>query len=163
MRVIKALNDIADDIIVWPRADKLLFVKEKFQKIGNLPDVIGAIDGTDIEVKGPKVSKIIQHALYCKKNRVSTKKCFVSLQENTQFYINRKKRFSITLQAVSDPQLRFTDCFVGFAGSVGDLRVFRNSDLWHAVRENKEVFFPDQEYIIGDKAYPVLTWHSTFP
>ncbi|XP_071637550.1 uncharacterized protein [Temnothorax longispinosus] len=132
MRVIKALNDIAGDIIVWPTGDNLLTVKNKFKENGVLPDVIGAIDGTDIEVKGPK--------------------------ENCQFYINRKKRFSITLQAVCDSQLSFTDCFAGFAGSVGDIRVFRNSDLWHAVRENKRAFFPDQEYIIGDKAYPVLTW-----
>lgn len=36
--------------------------------------------------------------------------------------------------------------------------MFRNSDLWHAVHENKQVFFPDQEFIIGDKAYSVLTW-----
>jgi len=56
MRVIKVLNDIAGDIIVWPKNDKLLTVKEKFKRNGNLPDVIGAIDGTDIEVKGPKVS-----------------------------------------------------------------------------------------------------------
>lgn len=59
MRVIKALNDIADDIIVWPTGDKLLTVKEKFRGNGGLPDVIGAIDGTDIEVKDPKVSRII--------------------------------------------------------------------------------------------------------
>lgn len=55
MRVIKVLNDIAGDIIVWPKNDKLLAVKEKFKRNGNLPDVIGAID-TDIEVKGSKVS-----------------------------------------------------------------------------------------------------------
>ncbi|KAM0735785.1 Protein ALP1-like [Formica fusca] len=132
MRVIKALNDIADEVIVWPTDGKLLTVKEKFRKNGGLPDVIGAIDGIDIEVKSPK--------------------------ENCQFYINRRKRFSIILQAVCDSELSFTDCFAGFAGSVGDLRVFRNSDLWHAVQENRRVFFPDQEYIIGDKAYPVLTW-----
>lgn len=34
MRVIEALNDIADDIIVWPTGDKLLTVKEKFRKNG---------------------------------------------------------------------------------------------------------------------------------
>ncbi|XP_043282199.1 protein ALP1-like [Venturia canescens] len=133
VRVIKALNNIAGDIIIWPTGDTLQTIKEKFRETGGLPDVIGAIDGTDIEVKGPK--------------------------ENKQYYINRKKRFSITSQAVSDSQLRFTDCYAGFAGSVGDLRIFRNSDLWHAVRENRRAFFPDQEYIIADKAYhPVMAW-----
>lgn len=59
MRVIKALNYIADEVIVWPTDGKLLTVKEKFGKNGGLPDVIGAIDGTDIEVKSPKVSRMI--------------------------------------------------------------------------------------------------------
>jgi len=62
------------------------------------------------------------------------------------------------LQAVCDANLRFTDCFCGYPGSVGDLRVFRNSDLWHAVHKNRNNFFPNEEFIIGDKAYPVLGW-----
>lgn len=57
-----------------------------------------------------------------------------------------------------DANLVFIDCFVGFAGSVHDARIFRNSDLWHAVTANKNDFFPNNEYIIGDKAYPVLPW-----
>lgn len=47
MRVIKTLNDIAGDVIVWPTGDKLLSIKEKFRANGGLPDIIGAIDGTD--------------------------------------------------------------------------------------------------------------------
>lgn len=57
-----------------------------------------------------------------------------------------------------DANLIFTDCFVGFAGSVHDARIFRNSDLWHAVIRNEKAFFPNDEFIIGDKAYPVLSW-----
>jgi len=52
----------------------------------------------------------------------------------------------------------FTDCFVGFSGSVNDSRIFRNSDLLMSVQENRTKFFPGNEYIIGDKAYPVLLW-----
>jgi len=50
--------------------------------------------------------------------------------------------------------------FVGFAGSVHDARIFRNSDLWRAANKtaNKNVFFPNNEFIIGDKAYPILSW-----
>jgi len=33
-----------------------------------------------------------------------------------------------------------------------------NSDLWMSVQENRTRFFPGNEYIIGDKAYPVLLW-----
>jgi len=38
------------------------------------------------------------------------------------------------------------------------MRIFRNSDLWKEVQNNYHHFFPTQEFIIGDKAYPVLTW-----
>jgi len=62
------------------------------------------------------------------------------------------------LQAVCDARMRFTDCFAGFAGSVGDLRVFRNSDLWREIQIDKQSFFSNDKFIIGDKAYPVLTW-----
>lgn len=55
MRVVKALNDISTDVIVWPRRDRHIAVCEKFQSIGKLPYVIGAIDGTNIPIKAPKV------------------------------------------------------------------------------------------------------------
>lgn len=61
------------------------------------------------------------------------------------------------MQAVCDAELRFLDCFTGFAGSVGDRRVFRNSDLWKEVNANRASYFKDQDYIIGDKAYPCLS------
>ncbi|XP_011859439.1 PREDICTED: putative nuclease HARBI1 [Vollenhovia emeryi] len=132
MRVVKALNDIAGDVIVWPQGDRRAAVYENFQRIGRLPHVIGAIDGTNIPIKAPKV--------------------------DARFYISKDKEYAITLQAVCDAELRFLDCFAGFAGSVGDRRVFRNSDLWKEVMRNRASYFMDQDYIIGDKAYPYLSW-----
>lgn len=83
---------------------------------------------------------------------------FLSFQVDSQYYKTYKKTYAIILQAVCDARMKFTDCFAGFAGSVGDLRVFRNSDLWREVQIDKQLFFPNDEFIIGDKAYPVLTW-----
>jgi len=54
--------------------------------------------------------------------------------------------------------MRFIDCFAGYPGSVGDLRIFQNNDLWHTVHRNKNNFFPNGKYIIGDRAYSVLGW-----
>ncbi|XP_071634367.1 uncharacterized protein [Temnothorax longispinosus] len=132
IRIVKALNDIAGDVIVWPRGDRRIAVQEMFHRIGKLPHVIGAIDGTNIPIKAPKV--------------------------DARFYISKDKEYAITLQAVCDAELRFLDCFAGFAGSVGDRRVFRNSDLWKEVNANRASYFEDQDYIIGDKAYPCLSW-----
>jgi len=52
---VNALNDIADKIIVWPQRDELITVKKRFNEIGILPDVIGAIDGSHIPILAPHV------------------------------------------------------------------------------------------------------------
>ncbi|XP_011705234.1 PREDICTED: putative nuclease HARBI1, partial [Wasmannia auropunctata] len=76
-------------------------------------------------------------------------------------YLTRKCRYAVILQTVCDVDLRFTDCYAGYPGSVGDLRVFHNSDLYHSIHRNKDSFFPNEEFIVGDKAYPVLRWCLT--
>ncbi|KAJ8970653.1 hypothetical protein NQ314_001091 [Rhamnusium bicolor] len=70
-----------------------------------------------------------------------------------------KCNFVFTLQATCDAKLNFIDCYVGYPGSVSDTRIFRNSDLYENVSQNKNRFFPDENlFIIGDKAYPLLDW-----
>lgn len=44
MRVVEALNDIAGNIVQWPKGERLTKVKQKFQELSVLPDIIGAID-----------------------------------------------------------------------------------------------------------------------
>ncbi|KAJ1530202.1 hypothetical protein ONE63_005129 [Megalurothrips usitatus] len=131
-RVILALVGEAHTIIRWPTGPTLQRVKARFSRIGVLPNVIGAIDGSYIQIPRPKV--------------------------DGQFYNTRKNFYAVTLQAVCDADLFFTDCFAGHPGSVPDVRVFRNSDLWATVQNNLLQYFPEDEYIIGDKAYPVLSW-----
>ncbi|KAK3931341.1 Protein ALP1-like [Frankliniella fusca] len=135
VKVVEALNGIADSVIIWPTGEKLISVKNKFQRLGKtakLANVIGAIDGSHIPIPAPKV--------------------------NSMYYKTRNKEYAVTLQAVCDADLLYTDCFAGFPGSVPDVRVFRNSDLWQKVRYDMARHFPDDEFIIGDKAYPVLSW-----
>lgn len=54
-RVVNALNVIADSVIVWPQGDRLTATKKRFNEIGVLPDVIGAIDGSHIPILSPHV------------------------------------------------------------------------------------------------------------
>lgn len=42
------------------------------------------------------------------------------------------------------------------AGYVSDTRIFKNSDFYKDVQRNREHYFPNNEFIVGDKAYPVL-------
>lgn len=82
----------------------------------------------------------------------------IRFQQNCLCYKTYKKKYAVILQAICDSDLVFLDCFAGYPGSVGDIRVFRNSDLWSEVQRNRQLYFPNEEYIIGDKAYPVLRW-----
>lgn len=54
-RVVKALTSISAEVISWPRGDCLLSTKTKFQRISGLSNVVGAIDGSLIEIPAPKV------------------------------------------------------------------------------------------------------------
>ncbi|KMQ94884.1 nuclease harbi1 [Lasius niger] len=94
-----------------------------------MPDVIGAVDG-----------------------------CIVASKEHPLHYKTRKKDYAVVLQSVCDLELRFTDCFAGYPASVGDRCIFRNSELFLDAERNVNALFPNGEYIIADKAYPVLSW-----
>lgn len=54
-RVMAALNSISNQIIKWPEQAEMPEIIENFRRKGNLPNIIGAIDGTHIFIKGPKV------------------------------------------------------------------------------------------------------------
>ncbi|XP_008548993.1 uncharacterized protein LOC106693058 [Microplitis demolitor] len=97
-----------------------------------MPNVMGAIDGTFIPIKAPS--------------------------ENPEVYVTRKCNTALTMQAICNSNLRFTDIFIGYPGSVHDARIFNNSDIFINVSANKNQFFPPNHYIIEDKAYPPLDW-----
>jgi hypothetical protein len=132
VRVVNALNAKAQQIIKWPSHAEVRRIERMFYRMANVPNVIGCIDGTYVPIKAPK--------------------------ENAESYVTRKCNFAITLQAVCDSTLKYVDIFVGYPGSVSDTRIFRNSDLYVNVQTNKNLYFPENTFIIGDKAYPSLSW-----
>lgn len=82
---------------------------EGFEKLGatngdkGLKQVVGAIDGSHIPISRPR-------------NTVDE-------------YCNRKKTFSVLLQAVCDHEGRFTDVYTGWTGRIHDARMLRESGL----------------------------------
>lgn len=54
MRVVNAINDAASHVIKWPRGDHLLEVKQGFERMAGIKNIIGAVDGTYIVIKAPK-------------------------------------------------------------------------------------------------------------
>lgn len=118
--------------IKWPNMEQRILIKNKFENISGIPGIIGAIDGTYVPIKASK--------------------------EYPEQYINRKCVHAITLQAIASVDLKFIDCFAGFPSSVNDVRVFRNSPIYHAMVTDRDQFLSRNEILIGDKAYPLTTF-----
>lgn len=88
------------------------------------PGVIGAIDGTHINIPAPSV--------------------------NTRFYYNRKKDHSIILQAVCLSDMTFSHVTCSYLGSVQEARVFSNSEVATMLEDPR--YFPDHTHLVGDAA-----------
>lgn len=129
-RVIYALYCLAPYFIKWPRGEETIRVIETFERVKGFPGVIGAVDGSLIQIRAPV--------------------------RDAASYICRKNYPAIHLQAVCDARCLFTHCYAGYAGSVHDARVFRNSPLARFIQRENE-YFPFNSHLIGDAAYPIHT------
>lgn len=127
-RVTYALHCIAPRFIKWPKDTVATNIMEHFKKTCGFPNVIGAIDGTHIKIRGPP--------------------------NDTASYINRKGFPSLNVQLVCDSHGLFTHCYAGEVGSVHDARVFRNSPVVRFL-EMPDIYFPNDSHIIGDAAYAI--------
>jgi len=53
-RVTYALHNLAPRFIQWPRGSRATEVMIAFERVSAFPGVIGAIDGTHVEIRSPK-------------------------------------------------------------------------------------------------------------
>ncbi|XP_039304241.1 putative nuclease HARBI1 isoform X1 [Solenopsis invicta] len=132
MRVVTALNEISSEIIFWPNSEQRQRITTSFQASAGIEGIVGAIDGTYIPIKAPSA--------------------------NPDVYINRKCFHALTLQVISDNNMLILDGFAGYPSRVSDIRIFRNSPIYEDFMNYPNNYFDDNQFIIGDKAYPVLQW-----
>ncbi|KAJ8926239.1 hypothetical protein NQ314_021403, partial [Rhamnusium bicolor] len=118
------LSNMSKSVITWPNEEEKLEILTDFENIG-FKDVLGIIDGTHVRIDTP--------------------------WEDPESLYNRKKFYSVHVQALCDSKRKIRDVFIGFPGSVHDGRVFRNSTLCNTLEEKC-----GEKYILGDSAYPCL-------
>ena len=129
-------NFLAEKIIFPSTESEINRIENGFKKLGKIPNVIGAIDGSHIPIKTPHLFSVD--------------------------YFNRKDFYSIVLQAVVDHKKKFLDICVGWPGSTHDSRILVNSSLYNEFNSQNNlaaIFF--NKYILGDGGYPNLSWLMT--
>ena len=118
------------EFIQWPTDAEKETIAATFGNKGPFYDVIGLIDCCHIKIRCPIESKI-------------------------DFY-NRKKFYSIHLQAIVDDQFRFRDVHVGEPGSMHDSTVLQKSDFYKSVCQDNETMA--KFHLLGDSAYVSTKW-----
>jgi len=128
-RCIIALVRLSSQFIRWPKPGTPEFrqMRVEIEQQSEFPGCVGFLDGTNIVLQyGPSFYG--------------------------ESYYDRKKQYSLNIQAITDSHRRFTYIPSGFPGSVGDTTAFSGTAFFN--RPN--VFFsqPD-EYLLADKAYRI--------
>ncbi|XP_021907779.1 protein ALP1-like [Carica papaya] len=119
----------------WPDEDSLRKIKEKFESISGIPNVVGSMYTTHIPIIAPKISV----AAYFNKRHTER---------------NQKTSYSITVQGVVDPKGVLTDVCIGWPGSMSDDQVLEKSALYQ--RANGGLL--KGVWIVGNSGYPLMDW-----
>ena len=118
-----AIGSKYSDFIKFPEGESAAREASRFFQNSGFPGVVGAIDCTHIKIQSPG-------------------------GDAAELYRNRKRLFSLNVQAVCNSDMIFTNLVARWRGSVHDSRIFLNSLL----RQN----FEDGRYngiLLGDNGY----------
>ena len=102
-----------------------------------IPQVVGAIDGTHVEILSPCV-------------------------ESKADYYSRKQIYSVVTQAVVGGNLEFLSVATGFPGNLHDGRVFRNSEIFQQC-ENEQILSDPIDVVEGVRVRPLIIEDSAYP
>ncbi|KAJ7958383.1 Harbinger transposase-derived nuclease [Quillaja saponaria] len=119
----------------WPDEVSLRKIKDEFESISGIPNVVGSMYTTHIPIIAPKISV----AAYFNKRHTER---------------NQKTSYSITVQGVVDPRGVFSDVCIGWPGSMPDDQVLEKSAL--SQRANGGLL--KGVWIVGNKGYPLMDW-----
>ena len=111
------------NFIVFPEGDAATREAVKFYEKSGFPGVVGAIDCTHIRIQSPG-------------------------GDDAELFRNRKRFFSLNVQAVCNADMLFTNLVARWRGSVHDSRIFRMSRLKQQFENGRY-----QGILLGDNGY----------
>lgn len=125
------INSVTDKIchlrgryIKFPRTfEEQRRVKEGFHEVADMPNVLGAIDGTLINIVAP--------------------------EEEEHVFVNRKGNHSLNVVCVCDSKMRYTYCNTKYPGSSHDSYIWENSQLYHLFENG----ILGGGWLLGDSGY----------
>ena len=131
------LGNLKNKYIRFPFYDgEVQEAMDRFEELYKFPQIVGAIDGSHIEIKAPPV--------------------------NHEDYFNRKQFYSIVLQGIVDSDLLFRHVAVGYPGSVHDSRVLQCSGV-RDLADDGTIFKSPIKIIQGEEVRPMLVGDSAYP
>ncbi|XP_055820390.1 protein ALP1-like [Solanum dulcamara] len=119
----------------WPDETKMRDIKDEYEEMSGITNVVGSMYTTHIPIIAPKISV----AAYFNKRHTER---------------NQKTSYSITVQGVVDPRGVFTDVCIGWPGSMPDDQVLEKSALFQ--RANTGLL--NNVWIVGSSGYPLMDW-----
>ncbi|CAB3220881.1 unnamed protein product [Arctia plantaginis] len=119
-------------------SEKLIAMTE-FQELFNMPNTLGAVDGTHISIAKPSINH--------------------PTAPGNLFY-NRKGFYSINCQIVCSAKGKIIGLNPNFPGSTHDAAIWRASTINHFFKSN---FLSGErnQWLLGDKGYPLQPWLMT--
>ncbi|KZV36514.1 hypothetical protein F511_15685 [Dorcoceras hygrometricum] len=128
-------NVLMPKYLRWPDDDSITTIREDFEVMSGIPNVVGSMYTTHIPIIAPKISV----AAYFNKRHTER---------------NQKTSYSITVQGVVDPRGVFTDVCIGYPGSMPDDQVLEKSTLFQRANAG----FYNGVWIVGGSGYPLMDW-----
>ncbi|XP_062586830.1 putative nuclease HARBI1 [Saccostrea cucullata] len=112
--------------------DEIRRNQERFFQIAGFPGIVGAIDGTHVQIIAPR--------------------------QNENDFFNRHHYHSLNVQVVFHSQCKLIDIVAKWPGSTHDTRILNESGL-RVLFENGHI--PLQTHLLGDSGYPSRRWLLT--
>ncbi len=131
-RVTASLAKKLDEFVNFPESDdELRLIRQGFYRVGKLPGIVGAVDGTHVKIQAPS-------------------------GDQEPYYVDRDGNHSINVQGICDANGRLLNVVADWPGSTHDSRILQMSHIGMAFASGRR-----EGILIGDSGYAGSHWLLT--